>query len=311
MKVTKELHLFAVLMLLLSAAMFFAPAVDAVTITADAQTTIYALLIIDDGHPALHQGNDKNKTKIEGLLNTEVSDMLEKVGGKVNIDELLSWDDQVTKDNILNWIQNVNPSETDVVFVYFSGAGGADKEGAKDRYLYVQGLQRQEELYRKEIVKAIEALNCRLKILITDTGSTGPPAKPRGIRKLRRSIGVSTHAPLTQTDALRQLFLEHKGFLNLTATSLGHSALMNNDGGFFTNALIEGMLPADLSEVDRNLQDGFVSWEEVFELTEEYLNKHYKANESAFPKFLKEQLKKLNQTTQTPEVLSDFPKRVQ
>lgn len=300
----KQIHLWILLILIASSI--------AVSGAAELPQDIYVLLVIDNGNPTTGHQHETNKQRIETLMQRSVVSMLTEKGLRttVSIDELLSNDRQVTKSNILGWLQEINPGPDDVVFVYFSGHGGADKTGAKERFFYVE---RNEKLYRKELVKAMEGLNCRLKILITATGSTGPPpTKPKPSTNTRRFVGVSTDAPLTQTDVLRQLFFEHKGFLNLTATSLGHVAMGSADeGGWFTKALIEGMLPAELSELDRNPQDGFVSWEEVFELTTVHLNHIYQASLANFSERLKERLQQPNQTTQTPEVLSDFPKRVQ
>lgn len=282
----------------------------AVSAPAGPPQDIYVLMAIDNGNPQTSERHSLDRNRIEGLMLTKVVSMLEKegLGTTISIDELLSNERELTAANILDWLRKVNPGPDDVVFVYFSGPGGADKEGAKERFLKVRG----DNLYRKELVKIMEGLSCRLKILITEVDSSGPPVtQPRRSTNTRRFVGVSTHDPLTQTDVLRQLFFEHKGFLNLTATSLGHFAMGSaTDGGWFTKALIDGMLPVDLSKVDRNPQNGFVSWEEVFELTKEYLNEHYKANEPNFSERLREMLEQRNQTTQTPEVLSHFPKRI-
>ena len=305
MNPNKQIHLWILLILIVGF-------ITVSAATASAQD-IHVLIASDDVDPMMGEQYEADKQKIVRLMENNVVSMLEKerLGTTISIDELLSSDDELTADNILGWLRRVNPGPDDVVFVYFSGHGGADIEGAKERFLRVQNVQGG-NLYRKELVKIMEGLNCRLKILITETGSSGPQGtKPRRSTNTRRFVGVSTHTPLTQTDVLRQLFFEHKGFLNLTATRLGHFAIGNiNDGGWFTEALIKGMLPPDLSEVDRNPQDGFVSWEEVFELTKEYLNKHYKANESNFSPLSRESLQQRNQTTQIPEVLSDFPKQI-
>ena len=288
---------------------------DPVVVSVPAARTqdLHVLMVVQDGQPRTGRQHGVDKERIETLMQSSVRSMLAEEGlrATVSIDELLSNDRQLTKANIFGWLQGINPGPDDVVFVYYSGHGFADKTGAKERYIYVEDSE-DGKLYRKELVKAMEGLNCRLKILITDISSWGPPPpQTRHSTNTPRFVGVSSDAPLTQTDVLRQLFFEHKGFLNLTATSLGHVAMGQKDeGGYFTLALMKGIFPDEISELDRNPQDGFVSWEEVFELTKGYLNKHYKANESAFSPRLRERLEQLGQTTQTPEVLSDFPKRI-
>lgn len=288
MKAMKGLHLLLVLTVLFGIAAIFVP----VTLAQN----IHVLMVIDNGHPKTGTQHGKDKAAIEGLMNTKVSDMIEKVGGKVNIDELLSNDRQVTRDKIFNWLKNVNPDPKDVVFVYFSGHGGADKTGSHARYITIQG---NEKLYRKEVAKVVEALNCRLKILITDACSAGP------LRTEEIPI------PSSDEDILRNLFLQHEGFLNLTSTSVGHVAFGDKTtGSYFTASLMEGIIPGDLADVDRAPQDGFVSWEEVLTLTKEHLDDLYQANKPYFSTKVKQRMKRIGQTTQIPEALSPFPKPI-
>ena len=286
----KGLHLLFVLTMLLGSTVVFAPAALA--------QNAYVLMVIDNGNPKTGKQHEIDKDRIEGLMKNMVAAMLEKERGsasKVEIAELLSNDRQAKKDNIFDWFQNVKPKKDDIVFVYFSGHGGADKTGAKERYINLEGGK----LYRKELVKAIEAFDCRLKILITEACSAGPLA-------LRPSPIFAS-----QYDALRNLFLEHKGFLNLTSTSLGHVAAGDaSKGSYFTAALMDGILPEDIKMVDRNPDDDFVSWKEVFEVATESVDALFQANLPKFQERMKERLKRLNQTTQTPQALSEFPKRI-
>ena len=100
---------------------------------------IHVLMMIDNGNPKTGLQHSIDKRRIEGLINTQVKPMLEKErsGATINIDELFSNDGQITSDNIFGWLQNANPSTDDVIFVYFSGHGGADKEGTQERFLYI------------------------------------------------------------------------------------------------------------------------------------------------------------------------------
>ena len=73
---------------------------------------------------------------------------------------------------------------------------------------------------------------------------------------------------------------------------------------------MDRLFPDDMSEVDRNPEDGFVSWEEVFELKKKYLNDLYQTNSIEFSDRLKDRMQEIRQKTQVPEVLSDFLKRI-
>ena len=288
----KQIHLWIVLILIISFT-----TVSAATVSAQ---DMHVLMVIDDGNPKTSTQHDRDKDRIKGLMNTEVQDMLQKenLSATVKLTELLSSDRQMTKENIFDWLQNLSPGADDVVFVYYSGHGGAEKEAPYKRYLYAQGPK----LYRKELAKAVEELECRLKILITEINNGGT---------------VSQCAPPSyygNHKYLRQLFLDHEGFLNLTSTSLGGIALGDYTyGGWFTLALTAGILgPLKLEDIDHSPYDGFVSWKEVFIETKEYLDEFYKLNERnfQFPARLRDRLRRINQTTQIPEVLSDFPKRI-
>ena len=300
MKLNKQIYLWVVLTVIVSCITVFVP-------TALAQN-IHTLIVSDDGDPKTGNQYGADKDRIEGLMRSSVALMLEaeRPGTTVNVDELLSKDGKLTANHIFGWLQEVNPEPDDVVFVHFSGRGGANKTGAKERFLYVQD---DEKLYRKEIAALMERLQCRLKILITEVNSVGPPAtKPMQATNTKRAADFSTTTTLTQADVLRQLFLEHEGFLNLTSTSLGYMSLGSElMGGYFTVSLMNAIIPDAFEDVDQSPQDGFVSWEEVFEFTKEGLNEFYEVSEPDFLPSLKERLKRLNQTTQVPEVLSDFP----
>ena len=258
---------------------------------------IHVLMVIDDANPKTEKLRTIDRHMITGLMGNYVGVMLEKQrpGATVKMTELLSKDNQAKRDNIFNWLQNVNPGPDGVIFVYFSVPGGVDEAGTKGRFLLVQG----EKLYRKEIATLIEGMQCRLKIFITDT--------------YHNSFLVEF--PPLQMDTLEyyfdDLFLEHEGFLNLTSASPGQLSIGNsNHGGNFTFSLIEVIFYISMFERDRNLEDDFISWEEVFELIKVDMSDYYKGYESVFPQKLKDQLKQRNQTTQTPEVLSEFPKRI-
>lgn len=272
----------------------------AVFVTAAPAQNIHVLMVIDDANPRTGSRHTVDRLRIEALMNIGVRrHMFEKQrpDATVKMTELRSKDNQAKMDNILNWLQNVNPATEDVVFVYFSGPGGIDEADAKRRFLI---LQNDEKLYRKEIATLIEGMQCRLKILVTDTYNA------IDTRQLWDLVVDDW-----TVDVLHNLFFEHEGFLNITSSAFGQIAISSSErGGYFTASLINGMFPSDMRVIDRKPQDGFVSWEEVFEFTKEDMNYFYESSEPGFPSNLKETLQQRNQTTQTPEVLSEFPKRL-
>ena len=305
MKVTKGLHLSVVLALLLGAALVFTPAADAVT--------IHTLLIIDgaawdsEEHETSKKAMRRFLKQIESGLGCVVEVSVLNTNNLRDPDDPSSPADPsklASSDNVLKWVSALRPAADDVVFVYFSGHGRADKEeGVYRHFLRLQD----KSLYRKEIAKAIEALNCRLKMLITDTDSIGPPILVR--QTIDSTIKSTQHRSVSSNPRiLGHLFLLHEGFLNLKSCSWGQGSLGSAlRGGFFTVSLMEAIIDFD-PRADVN-GDSFVSWEEVFELTKQYLNALYQEESVNFSPDLKEMLQRIGQTTQIPQALN-FPIRM-
>ena len=225
--------------------------------------------------------------------------MLEMKNPSANltVTELLSKSHQMTKNGIFGWLQNLNPNTDDVVFVYFSGHGGTDTE-TKDMYITLQAKQR---LYRKEIVEALEGLDCRLKMLITDARVFLDPHPV-----------IILADPFADTKpALYNLFFEHEGFLNISSASEGEIAVGDSrEGGCFTRSLLDTIWEGvEIGYIDFEPQDGFVSWSEVFELTKEATMERFDRNKNAFPPRVLERMQKAGQTTQTPKYFGELPKR--
>ena len=122
-------------------------------------------------------------------------------------------------------------------------------------------------------------------MLITDTCSnlvqTPPP-----------SAHVYAKVQSRERKYTKNLFLEHTGFLDITAASKNQYAWGNNEiGGYFTVSLIGSFT----AETDAN-QDRFLSWEEVFDVTRRKTQQLFR--ETTFPSYVL--LNKNRQTTQTP-----------
>ena len=162
----------------------------------------------------------------------------------------------------LDWINNLQTQDDDIVFVYYAGAGGGDPE---TRELYLT-FDDDVHLARKQLAEALDALPCRLKILLTDSSSSGPtitetPEDTSGDAIHYRETNLT---PFLWPVTFRHLFLKHEGFLNLTAATEGEHAYISRikEARFFTTEF----LSAIRGYVDGNA-DGFVSWEEVFHVT--------------------------------------------
>ena len=281
MKALRGLPLLALLMILLGTVVVLTPAIEA--------QTIYVLLIIDDAHPLNAEQHNASKDKMERLIRyiQSESDIPFKLSElKSNVDA--GNPERMSRENILKWTQVVNADRDDVVFVYFSGHGGADRE-TRELYLSLPGGDKFE---RKVLADAVERIPCRLKILLTDACSFGVP--------------ITIPYFNTVKTAYVNLFLEHAGFLNVAGAVEGEYALGDLRGGIFTRAFVDILMG-----VGNFGDDGFVSWEEVFEGTKKNMHSYFQQflDSEYMPQHMRDALTEIGQQSQRPKYFGEFPKR--
>ena len=164
---------------------------------------------------------------------------------------------------VTQWIRNLKVGSSDTVFVYFNGHGKVDRYGRHQLLFDKKGKQ----LARDVVLEALQEKPCQLKMLITDTCSE--------VKRGTHPAGGDALARYGDPEAKPQfyaqnLFLEHIGILDITATSPEIRTASDTDkaygdaqvGGFFTYALTTALLP----DADTN-GDDFLSWKEAFAAT--------------------------------------------
>ena len=172
--------------------------------------------------------------------------------------------DTIKPSQVKAWIQTVSAAPVDTLLVYYSGHGMINKYGTHNLHfdLMADGV-----LTRDWLAEELQAKPAGLKMLITDTTSyqaETAEAPSTGSPKVEIAVPFTAAAQIVTRSAdkyvYRKLFLEHSGFLDITAASPGQFAYSRPmDGGFFTNALVAALtFPSDTN------QDGFFSWQEVF-----------------------------------------------
>ena len=258
------------------------------TVPSAGAQTVHALLIIMDADSSIGEAMKVDQYKVERLLES-VSRMY-----RVEKTVYLSSRNATRRRAVLNWIQRVQPAHDDVVFIYYGGHGGMVSNSYRETYLNLTDGQ----LFRYELAEAMEKVNCRLKMLITDACSNTP----------RPPIVASSQPVETVSKRhIRDLFGQHEGFLHLNAASEGEYAwsyLKSKIGSFFTISLMAAI--SDTSDTDK---DGFVGWKEVFALAKEGTKTHF---DQAYPHFSsrrKSDLITRKITSQTPKDYS-LPKRM-
>ena len=272
--------------------------------------TIHSLLIIDDGNPSTGSQLEAARWKMRRLLRyikIEAGIPFELSELRSNVDE----DDPewMSEENILKWTQVVNADRDDVVFVYFSGHGGAHRT---TRELYLS-LPSDGKFDRKVLADAVDRIPCRLKILLTDTDSYGVPILDGG------SSTRSSYFPFTFLDeswpvlsipfqkVYANLFLEHAGFLNVAAATEGEYSIVTTEGGIFTRAFVVAML-----QPDKFYDDGFVSWAGIFKATKEKTHFYFKMllRSPSMPQWLRETLTEVGLQSQRPKYFGKLPQRI-
>lgn len=124
---------------------------------------------------------------------------------------------------LLGAVEKLKPGDDDVTVVYFSGHGGYNAQ-LKEHMVFLRG----ETLGRKKLAKALKQRGGRHQVILTDTCSNvvdvpipapwGPP-------------------PENVTPLFRSLFMEPRGFTDVSATQPGEFGQATPGGGVFTIAL--------------------------------------------------------------------------
>lgn len=242
--------------------------------------TVHALLIVMDDDPSVGRNVRVDRKRIQHVLDSiqnELSFDIERT-------DLLSSEDRATRAEVLEWVKNIRVNPNDVVFIYYAGHGGMNRN--KETFLATEG----QYLYRKELVNALENVKLpRLTCLITDCCSSLVQSAPDPTLQSSRSGARPADA------VLKNLFLEHKGFLHLTSATEGQYAWSNVvNGGWFTMSLINAME----ADPDGN-RDRFLSWEEVFVKARENTEKLFA--QATFTMEQQARIRQLGITSQTPK----------
>ena len=213
--------------------------------TAFAEREIYAFTVYCNAYPgsagAINDSVSADKLMVDSIF----TEFFSEQAWKVELRKQTVEGTGATRDAILKGFREFvdDISEEDTVFVHFSGHGVIPDQQSGEQFLQsVDG-----ELFsRQDWADAIDDLPCRLKILITDCCSSYPV-------QFEIAEGDEDVEPWKN---LYSLFLEHTGFVNITAASPGQAAYGTKHGGFLTINLV--------SDLQR-----YRSWEKVFEHSRE------------------------------------------
>ena len=150
--------------------------------------------------------------------------------------------------------RNLRVDSSETLLVYYCGHGAMSLQEGGAYILPGIGSP----MLRTELQSLMAAQRAYGSILVTDACMvklelSSVPA-PGNTADMQR-------AEATKSEVVRQLLLQNRGFIDLSAASAGEKALFTPSGGFFTRALLSAAERGILLDRDGN---GTVSWEEFF-----------------------------------------------
>ena len=201
--------------------------------SADAQK-VHALLIILGNDGDIRASVEKNESSMQTLLrqvsknckvHMTVMKSTDETTGTVNEKTLTNGNVTaqssppqlgiITAKQVVHWIRDLSTNGEDTILVYYSGHGSMDAVGT--HILNFDPEVTNDFVARNGLRKQLEQKQGRLKMLVTDTCSNRVQTPPWIAR-------VYAKVQSRERRYTKNLFLEHSGFLDITAASEGQYA---------------------------------------------------------------------------------------
>lgn len=205
---------------------------------------LYALIIVDT------LSGLGESVSVDG---DRVFDLLRSGVPRDRLDVTVLTGKDVTANRIREYYRDVKCGSTDGLLFYYAGHGATDPE--KGHFFALQKLKTA-PLLRSDLRKAMEAHHPGLLIILTDCCST------RFKLGKKRKVVVTPGNANRLDPTLRCLFFQHRGVVDVTATSEGAAFGDDDEGGLFTRTLAHSIKKR--SDVLNEAPGGFVSWAELF-----------------------------------------------
>ncbi len=201
--------------------------------------TMKVILVICDNYVSPENNAIAQSVRVDMGTMTQLFNTLEK-RSIVKMEKTVLQGTKATIGNIRNSMRNLQAGADDIILLYFSGHGGM--RNGKTFIL----TSDEQELMRSEIEANFNAKPARMKMIITDACSNEVElSATRSLSQSGQKIDAGEF-----DDTYKELFLNHQGVMNISASSEGELAWSNNNfGGFFTYHFIkEGLIKKPIGD---------------------------------------------------------------
>jgi len=177
---------------------------------------------------------------------------------------------QLTEEDMLQGIRNLNTNSDDTIFFFYSGHGAYDT--VKGQYF---ALASQEQVLRSDLLASMKNKNVRLSILISDccynqADLTAKHARPAQVK------GTSTATMKGLRPLVEVLFFETKGVVDITASEKGTYGFIFPANARMENGVNKGsVFTWNLHEVLKREMCTSKDWTTIFDSVREETNKDF------------------------------------
>jgi Caspase domain len=178
--------------------------------------------------------------------------------------------DEVTREKILDHYKKLDVKPTDALLFFYAGHGATDPDLGHCLVLQ-HSNDKQERKYRllarRELRDVMQEKQPGLVVILTDCCSN--------IVRLKESKRPVSEfvTPKVVTPVVRNLLFQHRGIVDISASTNEPSWGDDRQGGLFTRSL-RATMESKVADLDAN-KDGFVTWAECFPVLSKKTNEEY------------------------------------